>query len=280
MTSIIPKSEVGKAIGQAIGALFSKPTEALGELFADKIQYLRWKSSVRVMTKAKVYAERKGLADLNMPSLKFFLPWIEGSSLEEDEENSLEDLWANLLVSEALSPAPNSLIFVDIIKKLRSEHAVILKSMFEEKNSNDDYKALNYSTETTIENVILSLLGEFNFPFIDADTHSRLTNRLFDALLLPGTHIYHCSVYRDDKGSLVGGGREPFPIDFNTGKGNYSSSVGDSLKSLGLLTDVEIKLDWGRPTMSYEVSVFGYILTRLGWEFVFSCGIFPDKIND
>lgn len=122
-------SEATKAVGKAIDETFDQPAQAFGQLISDKIQYSRWKSAIKIMQKAQKYAAKKGVTKLTQPDLKFFLPWAEGCSLEREDNDELQNLWSALLISEIENTNPNSLIYVDVLKKLNRTHVQFLKQL-------------------------------------------------------------------------------------------------------------------------------------------------------
>ncbi len=82
------KSFVGKLIGPAI--------EETGLLISDNIKSFRFKNQLRILKEAEE-AVRKYNIDTKKISFKTLLPLIEYSSLEEEE--SLQEMWTNLLVN-------------------------------------------------------------------------------------------------------------------------------------------------------------------------------------
>ena len=51
--------DVAKSVGKALDSTFDQPSKAIGLLLSDKIQYSRWKSSIKTMSKAKKFAEKE-----------------------------------------------------------------------------------------------------------------------------------------------------------------------------------------------------------------------------
>jgi hypothetical protein len=72
------------------------PAEQLGELFADKIRFRRWKNQIRLLNKATEYAREAGI-DPETINLTILTPLIEKAGNEEDE--SMADRWAALLAN-------------------------------------------------------------------------------------------------------------------------------------------------------------------------------------
>ena len=132
--------EVAKTTGQAIstiekiGGFFSKVMEesiaATCGMLADTLKYKRWERQTKLIDKAEKIIKDKKLSDKIRPiPPKLALPIFQYASLENDE--SLHDIWANLLVT-ALNPScqiPRS-SFIDIIRQLEPVDVKILNLIY------------------------------------------------------------------------------------------------------------------------------------------------------
>lgn len=132
--------EVAKTTGQAIstiekiGNFFSKVMKesiaATCGMLEDTLKFKRWKRQISLIEKAERIITDKKLSDKMRPiSPKLALPIFQYASLEEDE--SLHDAWANLLVT-ALNPScqiPRS-SFIDIIRQLEPVDVKILNLLY------------------------------------------------------------------------------------------------------------------------------------------------------
>jgi hypothetical protein len=105
------------------------PLKQIGCLFADKVRYWRYKNQINILAKAKALHEKKGISPHQIP-VKTLVNMIEYSSLEEEE--NMQELWANLLANATNSENPyndhNRLIH--ILKELSSDEALILKHLY------------------------------------------------------------------------------------------------------------------------------------------------------
>ena len=92
--------DAAREIGPFIAKLIKGPLEQGIGIFEDKLKYMRWKSQVAIMDKVNQKMTERGL---EYPSqavpLKIAIPLLQATSMEED--NNLQDLWANLLVNAA-----------------------------------------------------------------------------------------------------------------------------------------------------------------------------------
>ena len=127
----------GKAIdgatkaGQFISQYLKGPlAEAFG-IIEDKLKYLRWERRVRLMDRATEFLHRRGLSEpTRSVSMSTIVPILQLGSMEED--NSLQDLWAQLLVNAA--DADSGVIvepaFIGILQNLSSRDAAILDKVY------------------------------------------------------------------------------------------------------------------------------------------------------
>lgn len=99
--------------------------DEIGQLMADKVRLWRFNNQVKNLSKVREIVEREGISPKQI-SLKVLFPYLEGVSLENDEE--LQEMWANLLVNY-IDSAKNLRINVlpSILTQLSSEEIKILK---------------------------------------------------------------------------------------------------------------------------------------------------------
>lgn len=73
------------------------PLAEIGDLFSDKVRFLRFKSAAKTLNRAAEIAKEQGISPKAIP-MKFLVPFIEDCSLEE-EDSPFIDQWAALLAS-------------------------------------------------------------------------------------------------------------------------------------------------------------------------------------
>jgi len=108
-------------IGQAALAFFQKllgPVGEAGEFLTDKIRFYRWQSSLRTLKRAREIALEHKLT-INEVPLKFLIPFMEKSSLEEDSDELIER-WAQLLAGASENKDNAKTIFIDVLSVLSS----------------------------------------------------------------------------------------------------------------------------------------------------------------
>lgn len=106
--------------------LIMPSVEEVGLLMKDQVTFYKFKSQVRMLTKAKAYCEKNNISPKNI-SLKLLCPLLEYSGIEEDE--SLHDKWA-ILLSNLVDSEQNveNHVFPYILSQLsRNEFSLIEK---------------------------------------------------------------------------------------------------------------------------------------------------------
>jgi hypothetical protein len=103
------------------------PAEQIGELFADKIRFRRWKNQVRLLNRATEYAREAGI-DPESINLTVLAPLIDKAGNEEDE--SMADRWAALLANasseEAAVVSPS---FPEALSRMSSFDALVFDAV-------------------------------------------------------------------------------------------------------------------------------------------------------
>ena len=103
------------------------PLAEIGDLFSDKVRFLRFKSAVKTLNRAAEIAKAKGILPNKIP-IKFLIPFIEDCSLEE-EDSPLIEQWASLLASASKGFDPLHVAIKDVLKNISSKEAVLLERL-------------------------------------------------------------------------------------------------------------------------------------------------------
>ncbi|MDP4075171.1 Abi-alpha family protein [Acidovorax sp. A1169] len=133
--------EVAKTSGKAIDAaekfgsfvstyIAGSLEQGMG-IFEDKLKFMRWERQLRMMKRANQLQEEAGLDAPTRPiPLKFAIPLLEGASLEDDD--SLQDMWAKLLVNAANKDSGVDLrrAYIDLLAQISPEEASILHLIY------------------------------------------------------------------------------------------------------------------------------------------------------
>lgn len=147
--------EVAKTTGKAIEAteklsgfvarVTNESIEAVTGMLSDKLRFMRWERQLRLANRAKEIIRERGLENnFRVVPPKIALPIIENASLEENDE--LQDLWANLLASALDLNFDGTLrtAFIDILKQLEIIDVHILEFIY----SFEGYKSAKESGST------------------------------------------------------------------------------------------------------------------------------------
>jgi hypothetical protein len=136
-----------KELTQTFGRVLGSPASELGAYIADKIRALRYNSLLRIVENAEKKAKERHL-HLKMPPVKFFVPFCESASLEEEDDvtsGSLSDLWANLLVSAASEYDPRHLMFLRVLKELTSNESRFIDLIVNKSRAFINLKPMSWS---------------------------------------------------------------------------------------------------------------------------------------
>ena len=127
----------GKAIdavreaGGFIAKYIDGPLEQAVGIFEDKLQYARWVRQVRMIQQSQKFLKRSGLkAPTRAVPMKLAIPIMQGAILEDDD--SLQDRWAALLVNAANASFPGEVrrSYATILEQLTPLDAVIFDVLY------------------------------------------------------------------------------------------------------------------------------------------------------
>ena len=123
--------EAAQGFGSFVARVLGEPIETAVGLVSDRLKFVRFERQVRLADRyAQVMALRGLSSEEQSVPPKIALPAIENASLEEDDE--LQDLWANLLTS-CHDKTLNGVVrsgFVDIIKQLEVVDVHVLNYIY------------------------------------------------------------------------------------------------------------------------------------------------------
>lgn len=120
--------EAGGFLARFIGGSIEQATGIL----QDRLMYIRWERKIRLIERAKEFLEKRGVGMPIRPvPLNLAVPLIEDGSLQEDD--SLQDIWAQLLANAADSTSEVEVrrAFLTILNDLSPLDANNLKKIYE-----------------------------------------------------------------------------------------------------------------------------------------------------
>ena len=180
--------------GSFIGKFVAAPLEEASGHITDKIKYLRWENRLALMVKAEKRLQELNINTFRQIPLKIALPLIENASLEDDD--SLQQLWANLLVnySNGDSGIDLSFAYIDLLKNISPLEVKILKEIYLIKDTDSIHKSIKTKNLPTSAEYVTGL--------------EKLTEEVFE--IQPNIQLALDNLHRLDLISLSmtwGGGR-------------------------------------------------------------------------
>lgn len=109
----------------------------------DNIKFKRWKNIVKITQEAEKIRQKHNLKSIPLP-LKTSIGYIEAASLEEDE--TLQELWANLLANTTAETSSTNGIYVSILKELTTVEARVLNILYTNMNRMKKERELKFSS--------------------------------------------------------------------------------------------------------------------------------------
>jgi hypothetical protein len=120
---------IAKALSKAISPLARGVTKELSGYLGDQIRFLRWKSAVHILKRARLFCDEENLAPERIP-IKFLVPFLEGASFEDVEsDQSVADMWSSLLGAAVTNYQARHAAYIDILKKLSTKEANYFRNL-------------------------------------------------------------------------------------------------------------------------------------------------------
>lgn len=132
-------SDAGAALLDSISPF----TNAAGYI-GDRIADARRTAALRSAKKAKEMLGREGITSGDVPP-KIMLPWLEGASLELDDDDVLQTAWAGLLARAVKSSDAVVISYIEVLKKIGADEAELLD--FFAGDTNPGFSSKFYSSD-------------------------------------------------------------------------------------------------------------------------------------
>lgn len=143
MNDIAPFGDFEKEVAKSFGeesakslfgfmkAIVQPPAEEFGELLRDTVKYFRFKNQAKILLKASQFVQ-KGKQEITRPvHLKLLSRVLDDGGNEDDQ--SLQDMWAALLVSSVTHFSLRfdlSVSYADILRQLSPQDARVLDILY------------------------------------------------------------------------------------------------------------------------------------------------------
>lgn len=260
----------GKEIVKSVCDLFSPLTELAGTI-GDKLRIYRQISVLRALKRAKEISDEEGLV-LEAPPLKFLIPYLESSSLEDPEDEILIELWARLLASSATDYKGEYSLYIRILNELSPNEAKAFNYIadFSEHELYEGYR-YHIDIESDWSDASLYIAVRDLIKKYEGKDYTKIDYREFEKKLKskhqpPGTIIYWFSVASGSKNKypyegVYDGERTEFDDLFEP----ISFSI---LKSIGLIGEFVSPEYWFGNVC---IELRAYYFTSLGAGFYEAC---------
>jgi hypothetical protein len=123
--------DCAREVGGFISKFIVGPLEQGMGIFEDKLKYMRWERQIALIDKVNKKMSERGLDEpTQVVPMKITIPLLQAASMEE--EDNLQELWANLLVNAADKECNVDIVhsFISILKELTWLDAQILDTIY------------------------------------------------------------------------------------------------------------------------------------------------------
>lgn len=261
-------SESEKGVVAALDDLFGPSFRTVGEYLADKVRYHRLRALQKILHRAKDFGPN-AVAFLAPPPMKFLLPYVEGSSLEEGDDEVMCDIWAKLLADASTDFDSKQLHFVRILKDITGKEARLLHAIATESRIDPSRRG---SWIGDIEFARMELTPGSAAYFLQRNLGSVSNEELAAKFIreneYPGSHIsfIHVGVRLEDVGyQTVEDDLSGDVMDLEKVHGSLTFEL---LASLSLISEVRSEIvEIGDVGLEFHA----WTMTALGAEFYRSC---------
>lgn len=247
-----------KAVTAVLDAV-SPFTEGLGAL-GDRIRFFRERSVIKAGQRAKELVDGGDIAPVPP---KVLVPWIEGASLEDADDDMMIEMWARLLASSSEDVAPETYRIISILRELSGPYANLFRSIVLSNPSRMQRIHLQFSSVTR-------LLGTDTKNSLGATLRAKLPLSWGEFAETPDPVIYWltgCGSLLSELSYLDNEFVElvpPIPEVLTT-EGHLAIEV---LKSLGLIRDLDLS---SRTNHGFIVTGGALLITGLGAALAKTC---------
>ncbi|WP_416878818.1 hypothetical protein [Litorimonas sp.] len=268
------KSKGGGAarLGHSVADALRFFTSPMG-LAADEVDRIRIHRQIvfeQTILKAHGLAIERGVEASGTP-MKFLAQWGEAASLEDfDDPENLSDYYAALLVSEADGVEPNSLIYVDILKKLNKIHVQFLSRLLGEKFPSAVGNPSIIFSPRQIESLLRKPFEEIPpNVFLKNLPEDEIRETIDEVNLIPGVELLMVS---NRPKIQISSYEAPFFEWIREEDADCEGDVPDLIfNSLAALNLVERRSGSVEMFSDHFLRYTASILTPLGWDFLRAC---------
>jgi peroxiredoxin family protein len=240
----------------AVADLFSPITEAMGTV-GDHVRIFRTQSVLRTLRKTKRLAQEAGYK-LKRPPLRFLVPFLEETSLQDDTEDpALVTMSANLLIQASQEQSQVNRMMIDLLARLTPKDAENLERIV--RNPRYPKRSVNCIVDAAFEydrSDLGGLLSRTVGKMSESDALETIVKDVEDR----GVLVIDCGFYSIGEDDANVWDQHIFHPDFP----DEDDLSLHSMAALGLL---KFPLVAGRPYRGGRFSIITCVLTALGAEF-------------
>jgi hypothetical protein len=245
----------------AIADTFSPVSESLGAL-GDSFRYYRSRSAIRNFQRTKEIAEKAGIT-LKAPPVRFLAPYIEFSSLNDENNATLSDMWSALLFEAGTNYSEKQIRFSRLLSEMTEAEARAFQLLCENEKDGFNSWPKHVSDAPIFWNPVsirplLNSMHEFDDVVQVYDAASEILDR-------PGSFLFELLLHemRENLDYSI--------TNRNSGIRKVDSNTFSSLSSTGL---IKHDVSYYVRTQTFEISIFGTHVTDFGVSF-FNSVILP-----
>lgn len=269
--------EASAEIAKGLSSIIAIPAAEIGNYIADKVRFLRFRSLLKVLKKAEKLCEEQRTS-LKAPALKFLVPFAESASLEEEDDDDIQEMWANLLINSDNLEIADGLMYINFLKNIGHREVKFIREIVEGGRARTNAMFISFHNAEDAE-------------FIDRNSYEILIERLpefFDYGYLADliVDLSECTGVVYSEVCLIGedefGDSVEYCSDVNWNLRNERAKSAAVLQSLGILEKFDFKyIKVPILSDSAELFIMGYRLTPAGIAFYEACngGAFKHKFD-
>jgi len=272
----LPLADLGgeseKGVVKALDDLFGPSFREFGQYLGDKVRFQRFKAAERILEKVKDL--KPDGVSISPPPVKFLLPFLEDSSLEDPEDDDMCSLWAKLLLSASEECKSEHYLFKRILKEITGTEARLLRALVTESRGEDVRKYTNMGGSfhhedtpfTFKDKYIEKALSDISAKKIPKKKISRELIKIFEG---PGSHIQHVDVSTGKRSEWMSYG-----IDGDDVSGSITDLYAKYENSFHLLDGLNILNVYRSKEIWYKslvAEMHVYFMSSMGSEFYNIC---------
>lgn len=261
-------SVAAKGLRDSVSAIFGPAAHEIGDYLADKVRFHRYRSLTKILNKVQdKYGEQP-----RIPPYKFFVPFCEQASLEEDSDEVIIDIWAKLLNDAVKEFSSRHMIFLRLVKEITSQEAQLLYDIcYRSRGVPDSVGVWGVSDApgSISEAAIYNFLVEW-VEHLPSGSAKPFRNHLIEKFEIPGVLIRHITFAKGERGVW------PYGQADDDGTSDLASPLEkryprisfDILRGLNILNEVVTDEIWYN---TYMVTLSYFEISPLGVEFFSLC---------